>query len=377
MDIKIAQNRLSSGLHPTPIETDSRNQDRTRLIIGIDFGTTFSKAAFTLLSNDEVEEGIINEWPGAGMHTKQDIPTTLYYDSYQNVVGWGLEPADALGPLGYHKPGVQKVDWFKLHFTAPETAHPLPPGKSEIDVTTDYLLKMREAVHAQLQMTLCDAFDREQDNIHYYLVVPAIWNDAAKAAIRVAATQAGLLHTGNNKNQLTLITGPRAAAMFYVKTGFFDLETRNTILIIDCGGGFVDLTAYEVKENPFKLTECAPSSGDSCGSTELNRNFAKILRAKIKKIGLRPGRIFAKCTIDFENRIKVEFRNNGQKWHIDVGVEADFPEADIQDGYMTFTNEDILQCFTPVVNRISELVRNQISAIQTEGRQLQVLHTSI
>jgi len=56
---------------------------------------------------------------------------------------------------------------------------------------------------------------------------------------------------------------------------------------------------------------------------------------------------------------------------VDVGIEAEFPEAGIEEGYMTFTNEEILQCFEPVVNRILELVRNQIIAIQAQNRSLQ------
>jgi len=84
------------------------------------------------------------------------------------------------------------------------------------------------------------------------------------------------------------------------------------------------------------------------------------------------GRVYAKCIMDFENRIKSDFRNNGQKWAVDVGIEAEFPEAGIEEGYMTFTNEEILRCFEPVVNRILELVRNQIIAIQAQNRTLQV-----
>jgi len=37
------------------------------------------------------------------------IPTVLYYDQYQKVVGWGSDVADALEPTGYPKPGIQKV----------------------------------------------------------------------------------------------------------------------------------------------------------------------------------------------------------------------------------------------------------------------------
>ena len=37
------------------------------------------------------------------------------------------------------------------------------------------------------------------------------------------------------------------------------------------------------------------------------------------------GKVYAKCIMDFENRIKADFRNNGQKWAVDVGIE-DFHE---------------------------------------------------
>lgn len=308
----------------------------------------------------------------------------LYYDQYQKVVGWGPDIADALAPTGYPKPGVQKVEWFKLQlmlsgntYIDPINLPPLPPGKSEIDVAADYLFHLRQAMRNQLQKTLGEVFNREERNIRYYLTVPAIWNDAGKAATRAAAIQAGFLRDEND-NRLTLITEPEAAAMFCSKTGLLNLKIHDAVLIVDCGGGTVDLIAYEVEEEqPFSVAECTAGSGDSCGSTALNRNFSNILRAKIRKMKLpdgskTAGKVYAKCIMDFENRIKADFRNNGQKWAVDVGIEAEFPEAGIEEGYMTFTNEEILQCFEPVVNRILELVRNQIIAIQAQNRSLQV-----
>ncbi|KAI9163248.1 Thaumatin-like protein 1 [Paramyrothecium foliicola] len=364
-------------------EVEGASRSKAQLIVGIDFGTTFSGVAFAFATNNEAKEDIITEWPGAGSYTKQKIPTVLYYDQYQKVVGWGPDIADALAPTGYPKPGVQKVEWFKLQlmlsgntYIDPINLPPLPPGKSEIDVAADYLFKLRQAMRSALQKTLGEVFNREERNIRYYLTVPAIWNDAGKAATRAAAIQAGFLRDEND-NRLTLVSEPEAAALFCSKTGLLNLKVHDAVLIVDCGGGTVDLIAYEVEEeNPFTVAECTAGSGDSCGSTALNRNFSNILRTKIRKMKLpdgskTAGRVYAKCIMDFENRIKADFRNNGQKWAVDVGIEAEFPEAGIEEGYMTFTNEEILQCFEPVVNRILELVRNQIIAIQAQNRTLQ------
>jgi hypothetical protein len=302
----------------------------------------------------------------------------------QKVVGWGPSVTGALAPTGFPKPGVQKLEWFKLrlmmsgsNYIDPVSLPPLPQGKTEINVAADYLAQLHEAMRIHLQKILGDVFYREEYNIQYYLTVPAIWDDAAKASTRAAAIQAGFIRDENDK-RLTLVTEPEAAAMFCTKTGLLNLKVRDSILIIDCGGGTVDLIAYEVEEEqPLSVAECTGGTGDSCGSMALNHNFSNILRAKIRKMNLPEGskttaRIYAKCVMDFENRIKADFRNDGQKWAVDVGIDMAYPEADIEDGYMTFTNEEILQCFELVVNRILELVRNQIFSIEAQNRPLQV-----
>jgi hypothetical protein len=276
------------------------------------------------------------------------------------------------------------MEWFKLrlmmsgnNYIDPANLPPLPPGRTEIDVAADYLYHLRQAISKRLQKTLGEVFTREESNIRYYLTVPAIWNDAAKAATRAAAMKAGFIRDEND-NRLTLITEPEAAAMFCAKTGLLNLKIHDAVLIVDCGGGTVDLIAYEVEEeHPFSVAECTTGSGDSCGATALNHNFSNILRAKIRLMNLpagsrTAGKIYARCISDFENRIKADFQNNGQNWAVDVGIEEDFPEVGIQDGYMIFANEEILQCFEPVVNRIVELVRHQITAIQAQNRPLQV-----
>lgn len=312
------------------------------------------------------------------------IPTILYYDQQRKVIGWGSDVAKALAPTGYPKPSIQKVEWFKLQLAlsgnTPLAFPPLPPGKSEIDVAADYLFHLQQAIRNQLQKTLGAAFDGEEHNIRYYFTVPASWNDAAFAALRAAALQAGFLRA-ENENRLTFIASSEAAAMFYFKTSLLNVKVRDAVLVVDCGGGIVDMIAYEVEEEqPFSLVECTVSSGDSCGSTVLNRNFSNLLRAKIRKMKIPvPSKAYARCIIDFEKRIKSNFKNDGQKWAVDVGmwavdvgVEAKFSEAGIEEGCMIFTNDEILQCFDPVVNRIVELVQNQITAVQAQKRSLQV-----
>lgn len=55
------------------VEVEGANRNKAQLIVGIDFGTTFSGVAFAFATNNEAREDIITEWPGAGTHTKQKV----------------------------------------------------------------------------------------------------------------------------------------------------------------------------------------------------------------------------------------------------------------------------------------------------------------
>lgn len=60
-------------------EADSAGRNKAQLIVGIDFGTTFSGVAFAFATNNEAREDIITEWPGAGTHTKQKVCPFFFF----------------------------------------------------------------------------------------------------------------------------------------------------------------------------------------------------------------------------------------------------------------------------------------------------------
>lgn len=62
------------------VEVEGSGRSKAQLIVGIDFGTTFSGVAFAFATNNEAREDIITEWPGAGTHTKQKVDYILQDD---------------------------------------------------------------------------------------------------------------------------------------------------------------------------------------------------------------------------------------------------------------------------------------------------------
>jgi hypothetical protein len=79
------------------------------------------------------------------------------------------------------------------------------------------------------------------------------------------------------------------------------------------------------------------------------------------------GRAYLKGMADFDTRIKHAFSGDGSTWAVDVGLFAHNPDAgiDVESGCMAVTNEDMLSCYDPVVNRVIELISDQLKTAES------------
>ncbi|XP_061190496.1 heat shock 70 kDa protein 12B-like [Saccostrea echinata] len=117
-------------------------------------------------------------------------------------------------------------------------------------------------------------------DILWVLTVPAIWSDEAKQFMREAAIQAGI-----QDDHLVLALEPESAALLCKQLALTkaaeDINVRmfdpgNKFMVVDCGGGTVDVTAYEVKENS-NLRELHCASGDAVGGTNVDKLFFDLI----------------------------------------------------------------------------------------------------
>lgn len=198
------------------------------------------------------------------------------------MVGWGHDIHNALEPRGYPKPGMTRSERFKLQLVVAGHSYidarylpSLPPEKSEIDASADYLFQVRMALRSQLQMSLGDDFSGLEREIQYYFTIPVIWKDAERQLLRAAITQAGYLRVWND-NRISYVTKTEAAMRYCLKVSVLNLHVKDIVLVAECGQGTVDLQAYEVaSESRHSFTEFTPGSGDSCG---LGFRFWLVLR---------------------------------------------------------------------------------------------------
>ncbi|XP_052690693.1 heat shock 70 kDa protein 12A-like [Crassostrea angulata] len=118
------------------------------------------------------------------------------------------------------------------------------------------------------------------DDILWVLTVPAIWSDQAKQFMREAAIQAGI-----KDNNLVLALEPESAALLCKQLALIkrtdDISVRtfkpgNKFMVVDCGGGTVDVTSYCVEDGQ-SLRELHCASGKNVGGTNVDDLFFELL----------------------------------------------------------------------------------------------------
>lgn len=123
------------------------------------------------------------------------------------------------------------------------------------------------------------------NKIRWVLTVPALWSEEHKLFMRKAAVEAGIIDHSNSSN-LLLCLEPEGASIQCREDAEDTLKEQmvkdSVVLVLDCGGGTVDITVHKLKSNPdenFLCEEILPSSGGcEWGSKYVDKYFEEFLR---------------------------------------------------------------------------------------------------
>lgn len=268
-----------------------------KLVIALDFGTTYSGIAFCFPNQRDTKVVAIVDWPGAEGESAPKIPTIINYNPKNSEkFAWGasvnrmkdsiigvkllLDPSQER-PL-YLPTGNIKQDLKKL-------------PKPAVEVAADFIKAMYEHALQEITkevpdnyMTLCQkqfVFSGKrklQFAVEYYSCSLFFGNSSCCvvrcgeecnfrgeitppvgatfsffcADLEQAAKLAGL-------HPVTLIKEPEAAALYTMHSLDFALNIGDAFVICDAGGGTVDLISYEVVSVTPKLEvkELVPGTG--------------------------------------------------------------------------------------------------------------------
>ena len=275
-------------------------------VIGLDFGTTFSGFAYAV--NKAVPSKIadlqatsintVHEWPEQAQifFNYPKTATALFYQEADKKPLWGWPARIQAMKAPDQTPG-QHQHRFKLHlagkheYSSLTNLPPLPDGKAEIDVIADFLHLISRFALDTINNTGAAV---QMKNVKWCLTVPATWDQSARVKMEEAAVKAGMIanadgpDNGGSHHSLAIILEPEAASVYCFnmtqnETSVKSLNESKPYLIVDCGGGTVDLVVHAKTANEgstFALREMAPGSGGLCGGTFVDDEFRSYVRSK-------------------------------------------------------------------------------------------------
>ena len=256
-----------------------------RVVVAIDFGTTFSGYAYCFLADPHIHTR--KSWPSQGYKYPKTPTYLLYHD--QEFDSWGYKAKKRLAQQRGEQDAISFYSFEKFKTLLYERNQVgedgLPYVETEdgkkfsvIDLISDYLREIRLLALEDIKDVTHDTV--EDSEIRWCLTVPAIWDDAAKQFMEKAAIKAGIISSDDTDSQRFLFAlEPEAAAVYCFEVDKLLGQTKNNarMMIVDCGGGTVDLTVHEIiTESKEKgLKEVVPGSGkaDGHGGKDVDTNF--------------------------------------------------------------------------------------------------------
>ncbi|CEP19416.1 hypothetical protein [Parasitella parasitica] len=277
------------------------------VIIGIDFGTTFSGCSYAFVQNNEVVD--IVRWPKQNNNVYPKTPTLNFYQgSGKTMTQWGNAAR-----LEMQRPTARNsvlLKQYKLYLdeNIAKDLPPLPNGLSIVEAISDYLRMFHEHVVTELKKGFAKNYGKHQ------------------------------FRYGGDK-----------------------------FMICDAGGGTVDLIVFEIDEhNGRKLRECTKGHGQSCGSVFLDRRMRKFLKKRFRNhLSSIPASAFENMMDIFVELIKPQFDGVDDQYitlPAAMNLEPRLKETieGLEDGLLYLKAEELKNdVFEPVIKEVINLCEEQ------------------
>ncbi|KAM4730224.1 heat shock 70 kDa protein 12A isoform 2-T2 [Anableps anableps] len=295
-------------LSPSHIQQSDTDQVQSGpsfvVVVAIDFGTTSSGYAYAFTKEPECIH-TMRRWEGGDPGvSNQKTPTTILLTPDRKFHSFGYAARDFYHDLdpseSKHWLYLEKFK-MKLHTTANlsiDTEIHAANGKrvKALDIFAYALAFFKEQALKELSDQTGSEFDNT--NVRWVITVPAIWKMPAKQFMREAAYKSALV-SRENPEQLIIALEPEAASIYCRKLRLHqmvDLGTQTTqngfssndnvgsgmtqgdrYVVMDCGGGTVDLTVHQIRLPEGHLKELYKASGGPYGSIGVDYEFEKLL----------------------------------------------------------------------------------------------------
>ncbi|KAK4830194.1 hypothetical protein QYF61_009261 [Mycteria americana] len=261
-------------------------------VVAIDFGTSYSGYCFSLASGtDQIRQ--VYWGTEHGLKTPK-TPTCILFNQKLEFRKFGYDAVMKYKSL----PSSEADNWYffqnfkmTLYNTKVTSGMKLKASNGKtlpaLTVFSESLRYLKEHALNTIQeasfQTVCDL-----EEITWVITVPAIWSSAARQFMRLAAKEAGLI-SDMISEKLIIALEPEAASLWckqLPQEGFisensdkkkFEDSPGIQYVVVDCGGGTIDITVHEIQENHY-LKELHKAAGGGWGGNRVDENFTDFLK---------------------------------------------------------------------------------------------------
>ena len=253
-------------------------------VIAIDFGTGESGYAIVANSSNPNTKPIIEVFNPCD-DNDQKTPTAILFDNNNNFVDFGSNAIRRYAEIVDNGNTALLFQNYKISLYHMQSEANSMDGRSMplITVISETLKYISNCALNKLSEQVGETLHKEK--IRWILTVPALWNEEHKLFMRKAAVRAGIINDENSVN-LLLCLEPEGASIQVREDSEETLKnkiTKNSIIVVlDCGGGTVDITINKMLCEPnekFLSNEVLSSTGGcEWGSKYVDENFEKFLK---------------------------------------------------------------------------------------------------
>ncbi|KAG7421219.1 hypothetical protein Forpe1208_v001845 [Fusarium oxysporum f. sp. rapae] len=395
-------------IRPEPINLDLLDEDRgdpfpKRLIIAVDFGTTYSAVSYVDVPqgcpSDSVDSRSIrsignypenynyhyNDPMGMEVPTEVIYPLDRHFRDHFNLDNpeEHLENGDGVEvPVLDEDGDISMLSDVSEEFRWGYRVHEVWNRPSTHSNTTNQPLSRFKLLLDNSEMTesgFDDSYEKEM-----ILCVPAIWTQKAcrdmQACLAVAMKRANFTRADlQNKSidNLFIVSEPEAAAAHMLSTSA-EIKAGDCFVLLDAGGGTVDANTYRVsREEPLRLeTEIVAPGGGLHGSSYLNEGFRDYLEDLLaEETYLNDGietihGIIERITFEeFEKRIKRGYDYNQQTSRKEIYIKGlrDNPVKGFRNECIYIPRLKIREIFFKHLDAIVEIVKSQLEEARGKG----------
>ncbi|RGB33486.1 hypothetical protein C1646_743306 [Rhizophagus diaphanus] len=348
-------------------------QGNIKFVVAIDFGTISSGYAYAHNPSSSLEEITVeNKWNG---FTGYKTPTIIrYQDDYSTVKSWGFSALPSR-PKKKTNDNSKLIELFKLFLFKDLMEKPSLPDKLDYKkVITDYLNELGKMIKDKLHtfMQRLDFYSQ----VLIVITIPVEFDDDAIETMRDCAFNAGLMKKRDSEC-LRFITEPEAAAVYCLNFSENKLEPGDSFIVVDCGGGTVNLTRHEFLGDN-QISEITESTSGNCGSSLIDKKFIELLRRKLGDpiIELLEGHhnLLQYMVQEFCKDVKESFteeKSEFNRYEINLNsysslkdIIRDAKERGLlkeADCLIWVEFNDVRGMFDPLINKIIDLIKGQLT----------------